>query len=225
MQSQFEALKELLHSYAVPSKKEGMEKYMKNLFSYISVPSPNRKEALAIFNEAWKPNNHQELIEWTTLLWNSNEREFQYVAMEHFFKYRKLWLESDIDFIEWLLATKSWWDTVDALAATIVGEFFKKFPHQFESNMSKWIASDNMWINRTAIICQLKYGKNTQTNWLEKSILPHTKSKEFFHQKAIGWALRQYARTDLDWVVSFVNAHELKPLSRREALKHHKHLL
>lgn len=81
MQSQFEALKTLLHSYAVSSKREGMEKYMKNLFSYIGVPSPKRKEALAIFNEAWKPNNHQELINWTTLLWNSEEREFQYVAM------------------------------------------------------------------------------------------------------------------------------------------------
>ena len=82
-----------------------------------------------------------------------------------------------------------------------------------------------MWINRTAIICQLKYGKNTQTYWLESAILPHAKSKEFFHQKAIGWALRQYARTDLDWVVAFVKTYELKPLSRREALKHHKHLL
>lgn len=225
MQEQFKALSELLISYAVPSKKDGMKKYMKNLFDYLGVPSPNRKEALTIFNEAWKPNSHDELIQWTTLLWNSNEREFQYVALEHFFKYKKLWQENDIQFIQWLIETKSWWDSVDTIAATIVGAFFKKYPSLFETNMQKWIASENMWTNRTAIICQLKYGKNTNTYWLEKAIIPHLESKEFFHQKAIGWALRQYARTDLNWVVTFVNSHVLKPLSRREALKHHKHLL
>jgi 3-methyladenine DNA glycosylase AlkD len=82
-----------------------------------------------------------------------------------------------------------------------------------------------MWVNRTAIICQLKYKDSTNLIWLEKAILPHIKSKEFFHLKAIGWALRQYARTDVNWVIEFVNEHPLKPLSRREALKHHKHLI
>jgi 3-methyladenine DNA glycosylase AlkD len=101
-----------------------------------------------------------------------------------------------------------------------LGAFLKTHPSIFQSTITEYAASENMWINRSAIICQLKYGKNTQTDWLEFSILPHINSKEFFHQKAIGWALRQYAKHNSAWVFDFVNKYPLKPLSRREALKH-----
>ncbi len=225
MQDKFNALKSILVEFSTPEKKEPMKKYMKNLFEYIGVTSPNRSSALKIFNQAWTPQNHQELIDWVKLLWDSEEREFQYVGMETFHKHKKFWLESDIQLIEYLMMNKSWWDSIDFIAANIVGDYFKKYPSMFEKTMQKWIESNNMWVNRTAIICQLKYRDKTNTNWLEKAILPHTASKEFFHQKAIGWALRQYARTDLSWVTNFVNSHSLKPLSRREAFKHHKHLI
>ena len=225
MQPQFDALKSLLIDFSTPEKKLPMEKYMKNLFPYIGVTSPNRSTLMKVFNQAWTPKTHQELIDWVKLLWDTPEREFQYIAMETFHKHKKLWIESDIETIEYIMTNKSWWDSIDFIAANIVGDYFKKYPSTVENTLEKWIQSPNMWVNRTAIICQLKYRDKTDTNWLEKAILPHIGSKEFFHQKAIGWALRQYARTNLDWVTEFVNAHPLKPLSRREAFKHYKHLI
>ena len=225
MEQIFDALKSLLIEFSTPEKRLPMQKYMKNLFPYIGVTSPNRNEAMKVFNKAYAPKDHNELIQWVELLWNAEEREFQYVAMETFHKNKKLWIESDLQTIEFIMTHKSWWDSIDFIAANIVGDYFKKFPSTFENTQEKWIKSPNMWVNRTAIICQLKYRDKTNTVWLEKSILPHIGSKEFFHQKAIGWALRQYARTNLDWVIEFVNTHNLKPLSRREALKHHKHLI
>ena len=225
MEQVFETLKSLLIEFSTPEKQKPMEKYMKNLFPYIGVTSPNRAEALRIFNKAWSPKDHQELINWVELLWNSKEREYQYVAIESFHKNKKLWIESDLAIIEFMMINKSWWDSIDTIAANIVGDFFKKFPHLFEPTLQKWIESNNMWVNRTAMICQLKYRDKTNLIWLEKSIIPHINSKEFFHLKAIGWALRQYARIDVNWVIEFVNKHPLKPLSRREALKHYKHLI
>lgn len=225
MEQVFESLKSLLIEFSTPEKKLPMQKYMKNLFPYIGVTSPNRNEAMKIFNKAYSPENHNELIQWVELLWNSNEREYQYVAMETFHKNKKLWIENDLQTIEFIMTHKSWWDSIDFIAANIVGDFFKKFPHLFEPTLEKWIDSNNMWVNRTAIICQLKYKDATNLVWLEKAILPYINSKEFFHLKAIGWALRQYARTDVNWVIDFVNKHPLKPLSRREALKHYKHLI
>ena len=87
--------------------------------------------------------------------------------------------------------------------------------------LKPWVHSDNMWLNRVAIIHQLMYKEKTNSDLLAYSILPHTSSKEFFHQKAIGWALRQYSRTNANWVVDFVHKHEkeLKALSKKEALR------
>lgn len=220
LNEKFQALDNLLRTYKNEEKQPWMVKYMKNLFPFIGVPSPQRNEALKIFMKEFSPKNRKELIQWVELLWIAPEREFQYIGMEFFFKFRKLWESQDSQFIEYLIVSKSWWDSVDFIAASIVGEYFKRFPNMFEPCMEAWISNSNMWLNRTAMICQLKYRKNTNTDWLVKSILPHTESKEFFHQKAIGWALRQYAKTDADWVKKFVNETELKPLSKREALKH-----
>ena len=85
--------------------------------------------------------------------------------------------------------------------------------------MVRFSKNENMWLNRAAIICQLSYRERTNTDLLEMAIVPHLESKEFFHQKAIGWALRQYGKTNPQWVKDFVASHTLKPLSRREALR------
>ena len=126
MQHVFESLRSLLVDFSTPEKQKPMEKYMKNLFPYIGVTSPNRAEAMKIFNKAWSPQNHQELIQWVELLWNAEEREFQYVAIETFHKNKKLWVETDLSTIEFMMTHKSWWDSIDTIAANIVGDFFKK---------------------------------------------------------------------------------------------------
>ena len=88
--------------------------------------------------------------------------------------------------------------------------------------MLDWSLSDNMWTNRSAILHQLKFKQETDADLLFRIIQQHSTSNEFFIQKSIGWALREYAKTDPDLVMSFVEKHPLKPLSKREALKHFK---
>ncbi len=213
-------LRQLLKEHAQPEKKEGMQAYMKNLFPYIGVTATARKEVFKLFLSFWHPQNKEELKQWVAVLWNEPEREFQYVAMEFISKYIK-WLDnSDIPFLKELILQKSWWDTVDMLAGSYLGNILLKHMHALPQLMEEFTADSNMWVNRSAIICQLKFKDKTNTEWLEFSILPHMDSKEFFHQKAIGWALRQYAKSNPHWVIEFVNKYPLKPLSKREALKH-----
>lgn len=216
-------LREALINVSLPEKIAGMEAYMKNHFPYLGVTSPARKEALKLFTSENDEFKNFTSTDWKTfflLLWEQPEREFQYCVLDLFPKAIKSFSSGEIEFFTFLITTKSWWDTVDMLAGSHLGAYLKKHPSLFESTMESYAASENMWLNRSAIICQLKYGNNTQTDWLEFAILPHINSKEFFHQKAIGWALRQYAKFNPTWVVDFVSKYPLKPLSKREALKH-----
>lgn len=121
---------------------------------------------------------------------------------------------------EWMIQQNSWWDSVDTIASRLAGEYFKKFPQQKEAIVLGWSNHENMWLNRTAILFQLSYKSETDEDLLFQVIKQHLHSGEFFIQKAIGWALRQYAYTQPESVKQFVAANELKPLSKREALKH-----
>lgn len=223
MEKLINELRSILNAFVTPEKRPGMEAYMKNHFSFLGITSPSRKEALKIFTSENAQLREFTSSDWKSffhLLWDQPEREFQYCALDLFPQALKTFSSEELPFFTHLISTKSWWDTVDMLAGSHLGAWLKKHPSKFKSTITEYTASNNMWINRSAIICQLKYGKNTQVDWLEFAILPHTNSKEFFHQKAIGWALRQYAKFNPAWVVDFVNKYPLKPLSRREALKH-----
>jgi 3-methyladenine DNA glycosylase AlkD len=122
--------------------------------------------------------------------------------------------------IEYLLITKSWWDTVDLIAGHTVGTHFKRFPTVREKYLKKWRKSDNFWLRRTTLLFQLGYKKETDFDLMCELIKENLGSDEFFINKAIGWALRQYAWTNPTPVKQFVKAtKELHPLSRREALK------
>ncbi len=213
-------LRQILTEYAQPEKKEGMQAYIKNLYPFLGVTATARKAAFKQFVTYWHPQNKQELKQWIVELWNEPEREFQYMALEFMSKYIKWFDHSDIPFIKELIIQKSWWDTVDMLAGSYLGNILIKHQHALPQVIEEFTGDTNMWVNRSAIICQLKFRDQTNTDLLEYSILPHMNSKEFFHQKAIGWALRQYAKSNPHWVVDFVNKYPLKPLSKREALKH-----
>jgi 3-methyladenine DNA glycosylase AlkD len=125
-----------------------------------------------------------------------------------------------IDTLEYLLITKSWWDTVDLIATHAVGTHFKRFPKIREIYLRKWRKSKNIWLRRTAILFQLGYKQETDFELLTGIIGENLGSNEFFINKAIGWALRQYAYTDPKAVKKFVKSTALHPLSRREAMKH-----
>lgn len=195
-----------------------MEAYMKNQFLFLGIRATERKKLVADF---LKENGMPvDLLGLVVELFAEEEREFQYAAIDLLSRYGKKQASEAIEIYEQLVTTKSWWDTVDGLAGTIVSNHFKLYPDLIPIYNEAWINGDNIWLARTAIIFQLKYKEETNVELLFSNCEKWLDSKEFFIQKAIGWALRQYAKIDSEAVRVFVNSHTLAPLSRREALKH-----
>lgn len=199
-----------------------MTAYLKNHFPFLGIKSPLRKQLLKEqFTEYALPEPEQ-LFDEVWKLYNLSEREYQYAAIALIEKMKKHLTTEDFSALLQLIETKSWWDSVDSIAPHFVGHIVKLNREYGEKVMLQWSLSDNMWTNRSAILHQLKFKQQTDTELLFQIIKQHSDSKEFFIQKAIGWALREYAKTDPDYVKSFVERHSLKPLSTREALKHFK---
>lgn len=215
------SLKTLFEQNAVPSKAAPMKKYMRDQFEYLGIKTPERA---ALQKEFYATHGLPALADLDTVLrelWSLPQREFQYAAVGLLSKAEKQIPARFIKTIEYLIVTKSWWDTVDIIAGGTVGVHFRRFPEVREKYLPKWRASEDFWLRRTTILFQLNYKGETDFDLLCGLIRENLGSKEFFINKAIGWALRQYARTDPIAVKKFVNAtKELNPLSRREALKH-----
>ncbi|MBN1597628.1 MAG: DNA alkylation repair protein [Bacteroidales bacterium] len=195
-------------------------KYLKNQFTCLGIEA---KIFRGIIKDFFKNNVSpaETGIDTCALyLWNLPEREFQYAAIEILMKFKKLLKKEDIQLLEYMITSKSWWDTVDGIAAWLCGTYFNKYPEQIKSVTNSWVKSDNMWLQRSALLFQLKYKKETNTDLLARYIELLIDSKEFFIRKAIGWVLREYSKTDPSWVAGFVENHELSGLSRREATKY-----
>ena len=197
----------------------GQKAYMRNQFEFFGMTSPIRKEV----QNPWliKANlpNKTKLENIVQTLWVKPQREFQFFAQELTFKYVKQFEIKDIALIEFMITHKSWWDTVDYIAANLLGTYFKLFPAQRAIYVKKWLASGNFWLQRSAILFQLKYKDQVDTNMLSHVITSLLGSKEFFINKAIGWMLREYGKTNPAWVVNFVKGHQLEKLSQKEALR------
>lgn len=194
--------------------------YLKNQFEFFGLTAPERKKLQAPFLIIKYLPEKETGIKIIKELYHKPQRELHYFAMQMAEKYlKKNPEEKDIQLYEWLVTHNSWWDTVDFIAANSIGSYLKEYSDKQETFVKKWIASGNMWLQRTAIIHQLKYKENTSTEILSYAIKSSLGSKEFFINKAIGWALRQYGKTNPAWVVAFVENHKLSPLSEREALR------
>lgn len=194
--------------------------YMRNQFSFLGIKKPHvQKVAKAIF-EKHQLSDETELIECMHTLWRLPEREYQYVAIDLLLYYKRLWSADLLTHIKQLILTKSWWDTVDTLAPHIVGRLLERYPLLI-TDVDLWITNDNMWLRRSALIYQLRAKHATDTARLFRNILCVAHEKEFFIRKAIGWSLREYAKTDPMAVKQFVWQHEtlLSTLSKKEALR------
>ena len=197
-----------------------MKKYLKNLFSFYGIKTVERR---AIFHELLKSNkqeifeNYREIA--FTLL-KKECRELHYCGIEILIKnLKKNYQKDDIKLIEFFLITNSWWDSVDTISKYLLGQYLIEFPNETEKVIERFSNSDNIWLNRSSIIFQLGYKKNTNYELLFSECVKHSQSKEFFIQKAIGWALREYGNVNPDLVLNFVNGTDLKPLSRKEAIR------
>jgi 3-methyladenine DNA glycosylase AlkD len=198
-----------------------MTKYMKNNFMFLGISAPQRKELFKSFFNIFPIPDFDDAKVLAKELFNLPEREYNYLAIELLAKYKKNWQPTDIVFFENLILTKSWWDTVDTINSKIISVFFTKYPNLAPAMTDAWSQSDNVWLKRISITYQLTYKKNTDLEILERHILENTDNENFFIQKAIGWVLREYSKTDYKWVLDFVlrNSHKLKPTSKRETIK------
>jgi 3-methyladenine DNA glycosylase AlkD len=206
--------------HANVQKAEKMAAYMKNNFPFLGIMKTDRaaltKEMLKVCRTASSEITQAGI----TILWQKPEREYHYFAMEWARSAKAHKWNNAYDLIVLLTEQNQWWDSVDTVAAHLTGPWAKLYPEKALIEREKWLTSPNMWWRRTAIIHQLNHKKETDTLFLEKAIEQLHHEKEFFIRKAIGWALRQYARTDADWVMEICNKYPLSGLSRREALKH-----
>ena len=198
-----------------------MAAYMKNKFDFYGIPAPQRKQ---IFKEHWGlyPLKTSDINEVTQKLWQVPQREMHYNAMDLLSKRKNKFALEDLEVLEHLIIKNSWWDSVDYLAGTLLGAYFKKFPQQIYPTVERWENGKNLWLHRSAIIFQLKYREDTDIDLLFYLCARFAPHKDFFIRKAIGWALRSVYPYKKDAVVKFVQEQPLSPLSKREALKHHK---
>ncbi|MCK4653702.1 MAG: DNA alkylation repair protein [Candidatus Cloacimonetes bacterium] len=219
MHNYIRPLVELFRQNANAENAAPMAKYMKNLFPYLGIKTPQRRELLKQFFKEYGVPEISYIKQIILDLWELPEREFQYCAVGILRKFSKKLDKEMIDLFEYLIVHKSWWDTVDGLACWLVGNHFKRFPEFIRPYTEKWMKSGNMWLQRTVILFQLDYKEKTDVELLFENIKKCTGSKEFFIQKAIGWALREYSKTDEAIVIDFVENNKLASLSKRESLK------
>lgn len=200
----------------------GMSKYMKGHFSFFGIKAEKRKE----IQHSWLKQILKESpseFRWELLkeLFNKEEREFQYVAIDWLNTWDKKEISaSDSEGIKWLITNKSWWDSVDSIASNFLGKYCQLFPDAGSDLIEKWRFSDNLWLQRSCLIFQLKYKEKVNFTLLKSLIVQFQMDKEFFIQKAIGWSLRQYSKSDPEAVRKFVEEIQLKGLAKREAIKY-----
>jgi len=210
------ALTAALEARRDPERATAMAAYMKDQFPFLGVPTPARRAAQREALGDWRAPSAAELDAFARACWALDEREYQYAGTDTLIRHVRRLGPDVLDLCEALITTKPWWDTVDALAARVVG------PHAERPVIERWLTSGDLWLERAAILHQLGYGERTDEAFLFRACLTHAASTDFFHRKAIGWALRQHARVAPDTVRAFVadHEHELSGLSKREALKH-----
>ena len=215
----FNKLYEEMIQHKNEEQAQKMSKYMLNKFEYIGIKTPERRK---IFKNSFKEYKNKEKIDWEFVnkCWENKYREFQYVAADYLKNMKDKLSIDDIPKFKRLILEKSWWDTIDNLDMTIGALALK------DSNVNKilleWSLDENIWLRRIAIDHQLLRKEKTDTELLEKILKNNLGQAEFFINKAIGWALRDYSKTNPNWVKNCIekNREKMAKLSIREASKY-----
>jgi 3-methyladenine DNA glycosylase AlkD len=219
-----EFVKEVVNHYQRgrnPQKAKEMSAYMRNLFPYLGISRPERDKInkplfILIKNEV----NENFLKEVVTAMWQKQEREYHYFALDLLSKFVNHLTPSALPFLTDLAVKQAWWDSIDYLASKIIGKIILKYP-DVQQAMDRLSIDDNNWLKRIAILHQLSYKQKTDPSRLFHYCLANAANPDFFIRKGIGWALRAYAKTNRQAVIDFVEANEntLSKLSKREALR------
>lgn len=202
-----------------PEIAAGQKAYMRDQFVFYGVKTPERRQIQRNFLNKKNLPLKRDLVDIVKQLWEAPERENQYIAQELARKYIRDIAEDDYLLYEYMITNKSWWDTVDFIAVNLLGAYFKKYPNNRLKLSRSWIRSGNIWLQRSTLLFQLKYKTQLDIDFLEETIISLNGTKEFFINKAIGWVLREYSRTNAPWVLKFVEKTKLHSLSKREAVR------
>ena len=198
---------------------ESMSKYMQDKFRFLGVRGATRTE---IYKKYFPDARKTKTIDWDFVesCWNKEEREFQYVVVYYLKAMQKFLKREDISRLKYLIVTKSWWDTVDLLAK-VVGSLVIRI-EGYDQIMIEWSKDSNIWLKRVAILYQLSLKEKVDKQVLEKILVNNLGDSEFFINKAIGWALRDYSKFNPEWVREFIekNKNGIANLSLREASKY-----
>jgi len=198
---------------------ESMSKYMQDKFRFLGVRGATRTE---IYKKYFPDARKTKTIDWDFVenCWNKEEREFQYVVVYYLKAMQKFLKREDISRLKYLIVTKSWWDTVDLLAK-VIGSLIIRIKG-YDQIMLEWSKDSNIWLRRVAILYQLSLKDKVDKQVLDEILVNNLGDSEFFINKAVGWALRDYSKYNPEWVREFIkkNKENMANLSIREASKY-----
>ena len=216
-----------LAAQADPAKASGMQAYMKTDMPFYGVQKPFRVVILRQLVRDFPPADREEYEELVLGLWDLHHREEKYLALGVARHFGEHVTPSSLPLYRRLIVEGAWWDFVDEVATKLIRRLIVEHPDQTWPMVDKWIDDEDMWLRRTAILCQIGARERTDTGRLFAFCERRAFEREFFIRKAIGWALREQARTDPEAVAGFVVEHrdQLSGLSYREATKHIGHLV
>ena len=209
----------LFEQYSNSEKAREMSKYMRNMFKFYGIPTPIRK---SLYKDFLKEEKQSKQVDWNFLnqCFQDEHREFQYLVYDYLIKLNKFLSYEDISKIENYIRNKQWWDTIDFFDQ-VIGTIGLNDP-RVDSLMLAWSKDPNFWVRRLAIDHQLGRKEKTNTKLLEQILVNNLNSDEFFINKAIGWALRDYSKTNPEWVRKFIQSHKENMAKRsiKEATKY-----
>lgn len=202
-----------------PIRAVQMGAYMRNQFPFLGIAAAPRK---AVYQKEFRKALKEKIIDFhfVEVCFSKSEREFHYAGVDYLLAVQSILLSEDLMKIKKYITMKSWWDTVDGLDG-VVGSLVLRYP-ELKETMVEWSLEDNIWIRRVAIDHQLLFKGRTDTDLLAQIIQNNLNDTEFFINKAIGWSLRDYSKTDPEWVRNFLNENKpsMAPLSIREGSKY-----
>ena len=198
---------------------ESMSKYMQDKFRFLGVRGASRTK---IYKKYFPEARKSKEIDWEFIenCWNKEEREFQYVVVYYLKAMQKFLKREDISRLKYLIVTKSWWDTIDLLAK-VVGSLIIRI-EGYDQIMLEWSKDSNIWLRRVAILYQLSLKDKVDKQVLDEILVNNLGDSQFFINKAVGWALRDYSKYNPEWVREFIkkNKENMANLSIREASKY-----
>ncbi|MEY9989712.1 3-methyladenine DNA glycosylase AlkD [Streptomyces sp. V4I8] len=205
---------------ADPERAATAQAYMKDIAPFLGVPTPERRALSRTVLQGTPRPDEADCTAIALRCWQLPEREYHYFAVDYLRRHVRRCSSGFLPVTRQLITTVSWWDTVDLLAAHVVGGLVAVDP-KLSADMDAWIVDDDLWVARTALLHQLRYKEHTDTQRLFAYCLRQSGHPDFFIRKAIGWCLREYAKTDPDAVRDFLARERgrFAPLSVREALK------